>query len=106
MGFDGWFSKGGVHKTDSFYGFWNLFYSFWKLSDRGVYFGKYMNAIFEKRLGFKLEIFECDLPLPNGDVGHPHMLDGEKDIGNVAELGGVPWKSHVIPPQIDGQAGL
>ena len=51
------FSQGRVHKTDGvwwvifhrgeytkpmgFDGFWNLFYCFWKLSVRGVYFVKY-----------------------------------------------------------------
>ena len=35
------FSKGGVHKTDGFYGFWKMFYCFWKLSTRVVDFGKY-----------------------------------------------------------------
>ena len=37
------FSKGGLHKTDGFW--WVLecfFFCFWKLSARGVYFGKYV----------------------------------------------------------------
>ena len=49
-GLMGDFSKGGVHKTD---GFWYFFYCFWKLSARGVYFGKYgIIPIFSIRFKF------------------------------------------------------
>ena len=39
------FSKGGVHKTDVFWWVLEIFYSFWKLGARGVYFGKDGNSI-------------------------------------------------------------
>ena len=44
MGFDGWFFKGGSTQNQwDLMGFGIVFYCLWKLSARGVYFGKYGN---------------------------------------------------------------
>jgi len=52
------------------------------------------------------ELFGRISTLPYGNVGDPHMFNGEKYIGNVIKLRLIPRQSGIVPSKINRETGL